>query len=195
MPHVHFITHPDVVIDPEVPVPRWPLSPRGRARAVSLCDAPFVASLAALASSDERKALDTAEVVAARTGLDVFVEPNLGENDRSATGYLPAAEFTRHAERFFAFPDDSVAGWETARDAQRRIVAAVDVVLDAAPPGDVAIVSHGGVGTLLLCALRVLPIDRVHDQPGTTGGCVFTFDRTTRAVVSGWQTFEQRLAD
>jgi len=25
---VHFITHPDVVIDPAVPVPDWPLSAR-----------------------------------------------------------------------------------------------------------------------------------------------------------------------
>ena len=29
---VYFITHPDVLIDPAVPVPEWPLSPRGRAR-------------------------------------------------------------------------------------------------------------------------------------------------------------------
>jgi hypothetical protein len=27
-----FVTHPDVAIDPAVPVPRWPLSPRGRER-------------------------------------------------------------------------------------------------------------------------------------------------------------------
>jgi hypothetical protein len=31
---VYFITHPDVLIDPSVPVPEWPLSPRGRDRMV-----------------------------------------------------------------------------------------------------------------------------------------------------------------
>ena len=29
---VYLITHPDVVIDPDVPVPQWPLSARGKER-------------------------------------------------------------------------------------------------------------------------------------------------------------------
>ena len=29
---VYFITHPDVVIDPDVPVPQWPLSAQGKER-------------------------------------------------------------------------------------------------------------------------------------------------------------------
>ena len=33
---VYFITHPDVTIDPAVPVPAWPLSPRGRARMTAI---------------------------------------------------------------------------------------------------------------------------------------------------------------
>ena len=50
-----------------------------------------------------------------------------------------------------------VRGWERAIDAQRRIVAAVEqVVLTAPKLGDVAIVSHEGVGTLLLCRLGVV---------------------------------------
>jgi hypothetical protein len=32
MPAVFFITHPDVLIDPNAPVPEWPLNERGRAR-------------------------------------------------------------------------------------------------------------------------------------------------------------------
>jgi len=31
MPAVFFITHPDVAIDPSIPVPDWPLNVRGRA--------------------------------------------------------------------------------------------------------------------------------------------------------------------
>lgn len=30
--HLYFITHPNVLIDPTVPVPQWPLSERGLAR-------------------------------------------------------------------------------------------------------------------------------------------------------------------
>ena len=29
MPVLHFITHPEVMIDPSVPVPDWPLAPEG----------------------------------------------------------------------------------------------------------------------------------------------------------------------
>lgn len=31
MRNIHFITHPEVVIDPAVPVPDWTLSPEGNA--------------------------------------------------------------------------------------------------------------------------------------------------------------------
>ena len=34
MPVVFFITHPDVAIDPTIPVPDWPLNARGRGRRV-----------------------------------------------------------------------------------------------------------------------------------------------------------------
>jgi hypothetical protein len=36
MSTVYYITHPDVVISPDVPVEQWPLSLRGRAQAVAV---------------------------------------------------------------------------------------------------------------------------------------------------------------
>ena len=47
-----------------------------------------------------------------------------------------------------------------------------------------AIVSHGGVGTLLLCRLKGTAIHRAEDQPGQ--GHWFAFDRDSRAVLHGW---------
>src|SRR3977135_2734281 len=112
----------------------------------------------------------------------------LGENDRSATGYLSRAEFEAVADQFFADPAQSVRGWERALDAQRRIVAAVDVVLATSSGcgGDVAILAHGGVGTLLLCHLRGDQISRSHDQPSSNGGNYFAFDAKTRQLHHGW---------
>ena len=72
--------------------------------------------------------------------------------------------FEATADRFFAEPRRSIDGWETAAVTQARIVAAVDHVVAASPPGDVAIVAHGGVGTLLQCARRGV-ISRALDQP------------------------------
>ena len=141
-------------------------------------------------ASAERKAADAAGVLAERLGIRPVVIEGLGENDRSATGYLPKAEFEAVADEFFARPDESVRGWERAADAQRRIVGAVGQALFLAPEGDVAIVSHGGVGALLLCHLRGVPISRDADQPGGGGGHVFSFDRANRRLLTGWRRIE-----
>ncbi len=150
---------------------------------------PWAAATRAVYSSAERKATDAAAILAEHLGVGVTVVEALGENDRTATGYLPPAEFQATADAFFARPDESVRGWETALAAQERIVAAVgDIALP--DDGDVAILSHGGVGALLYCHLTGRPIDRSAEQPGSGGGCYFAFDARTRALVHGWRTIE-----
>ncbi len=184
MGSVFFITHPEVVIDPAVPVPRWHLSDRGIARMRTLGRSPALGGVASIWASGETKAIEAAGILAGALILPVAIEPDLHENDRSATGYLPPPKFERVADAFFARPNESVRGWERAVDAQSRIVAAVERVLAAAPPGDVAIVAHGGVGALLLCRLLDVPIAREHDQPGQ--GSFFSFERASRRVLEGW---------
>lgn len=192
MPTCHFITHPEVVIDPSVPVPDWPLSPEGIRRMRLAFEQSWMTGLTAVFSSTERKATDAAHLVGEHFGLLPVTVAELGENDRSATGYLPKAEFEATADVFFARPEESVREWERAVDAQRRIVVAVERVIAEAPAhGDIAIVSHGGVGALLLCHLKSVPISRTEDQPGASGGCVFSFDRDTRTLLSGWRLIEE----
>ena len=48
MATVYFITHPDVVMDPSVPIQRWPLSERGRARMQRVLELPWAATRAPL---------------------------------------------------------------------------------------------------------------------------------------------------
>ena len=71
MPIAYFITHLDVLIDLSVPVPDWPLSPRGRERMVRLPGQPWAGGLRALWCSKERKARDGAEILAGALGLPV----------------------------------------------------------------------------------------------------------------------------
>jgi broad specificity phosphatase PhoE len=191
MPTLHFITHPEVVIDPSVPVPDWPLSPEGIRRMCLALEQPWISHLGAVFSSAERKAMDAAHLVADRFGLPLVIVAELGENDRSATGYLPKAEFEATADLFFAHPEESVRGWERAIDAQRRIVTALErVILEAPELSDVAVISHGGVGALSLCHLKGVPISRTEDQPGAGGGCVYSFDIRTRTLLSSWRLIE-----
>ena len=92
---IRFISHPEVVIDPKVAVPDWGLSKRGRERLALLLEEPWIAEVAAVWSSRERKAIETAEPIAATRGLTVHTLHELHENDRSATGFLPPDEFDR----------------------------------------------------------------------------------------------------
>lgn len=184
-----YITHPQVAIDPAVPVPDWGLSERGRERALLAAAAGWARRIGRYVASTERKAIETADILSAGR-LPVETDHAMGENDRSATGFLPPDAFEDAANWFFAHPHESFEGWERAVDAQARIVAAVERVLARHDPKvPIAFVGHGGVGTLLKCHLRGAPIARDGDQPAG-GGNLFAFRLADRAVTCDWTPME-----
>lgn len=187
---VRYLTHPQVTIDPSIPVPDWGLSQMGRARTESVTATGQLSGTRQVISSGERKAIETAEIIAAKLGIDVEVREAMHENDRSATGFLVPDEFEATANQFFGQPHVSIRGWERAVDAQLRIVDEVEHVLARGTPGDVLFVGHGGVGTLLYCHYAGLAIDRVHDQLAG-GGCFFAFTSQERRVLHGWRRLEE----
>ena len=86
-----YITHPQVAIDPAVPVPDWGLSERGRERAALAAAAGWAGQIGRFAASTERKAIETATKSGSRTvrehRIRVIVPPQL-------TGSLDALTFT-----------------------------------------------------------------------------------------------------
>jgi broad specificity phosphatase PhoE len=146
--------------------------------------------LGAVWASTETKAIEAAGILAARFGLGLRTEPLLGENDRSATGFLPPPEFEATADAFFAAPETSVRGWERAVDAQSRIALAVRAIAARHGEGDLAIVAHGAVGALLLCALAGRPISRREDQPFQ--GHVWRASLPDLALQQGWEPIAPR---
>lgn len=186
---IRYLTHPQVKIDPSVAIPDWSLSDVGLARVMKLAQSGALAGTRLVVSSTETKAVETATPLAEALGVPVLTRADMGENDRSSTGFLPPDAFEAAADQFFAQPGTSWQGWETARAAQARIVSAVEAVLAAHPEGDVLLVGHGAVGTLLYCHLTGAEIDRVHDQMAG-GGAVFDFS-DTQAPVRGWTPMEQ----
>jgi broad specificity phosphatase PhoE len=194
-----YVSHPQVEMDANVPVPLWGLSPEGRRRAEAFAASGVVPAGAMVFSSRERKALELADLLAAKAGTPVLSDHLMGENDRSATGFLPPELFEAHADRFFAEPENSVGGWERAIDAQRRIVATVTTALASVPAGTAAIFcGHGAVGTLLKCHVAARPISRSEDQTrtgGTGGGNCFVFDLAARQLCSEWTRLEDFAPD
>jgi broad specificity phosphatase PhoE len=179
-----YLTHPEVNIDPAIPVPQWGLSPIGRERAAKATELPYAQEIGAVVSSGETKAIETARFFTEKLGLTLQTREDLHENDRSATGFLPPDEFEEVANSFFAEPQASIRGWERAVDAQTRIVSGIADTLsgtDANIP--VLFTGHGAAGTLLMCHLMGCPISRTHDQK--RGGCWYRFEKDWLATQAG----------
>lgn len=194
MPTARYLSHPQVLIDPNKDVPKWGLSEIGQERVRQLTERITKESILSdtkyVVSSNETKALETAQPIADILRCDLLVCPLMHENNRSATGFLKPDEFEKVADQFFAEPHVSARGWETAQDAQARILQQVNENLDVDDRGDILFVGHGGVGTLLYCALSGNEIDRRFDQGPGGGGNYFSFDIKTKKALHGWQAME-----
>jgi broad specificity phosphatase PhoE len=184
-----YLSHPQVMIDPAVPVPDWGLNRTGRLRTRQLADQVWIRSFRRVVSSTEAKAVETAEILAQALGIDAEVHQSMHENDRSATGFLEPRAFEATADLFFKHSEESIRGWERAADAQARIIGAVTRALPEKQDTPTIFVGHGGVGTLLFCHCARHAISRAHDQLGG-GGNHYLFDLAKRIVLYGWRPME-----
>lgn len=140
------IKHSAVVIDKDVPPKQWPLSEEGQRLCRPLATALRTHALEVLVSSEEPKAVQTAELVARRLRIDTRTAPDLDEHRRPFVD--TPGEFQRLMQLFFAEPDDRVFGEESASEALARFSAAVDAVLAQEAGRNVGIVAHGTVISL-----------------------------------------------
>lgn len=186
-----FITHPEVVIDPARPIPEWPLNATGRARMERFAEMLADRDVSAVYSSTERKAMDGAAIVAEALGLSYETDEDLGENDRSATGYIAPPEFWDVVREFFGRPYESIRGWERAIDAQTRIVNAIRRILrEDETADDIVVVSHGAVGCLLTAYLQKVEIGRESRPQHPGGGCFILIDRDSFTLTQDWRAIE-----
>lgn len=188
-----YLTHPQVRIDPHKPVERWGLSDVGRRRVEAISPDGWLVEISRMVSSDELKAVETAQILADKSGMKIETMPDMGENDRSATGFIPPEQFEAAADAFFAAPDTSFRGWETAAAAQKRIVNSVNMALETHPRSQpILFVGHGAVGTLLKCHLAGRPIARSEDQQSAApgGGNIFCFELETGKLLCDWTAME-----
>lgn len=191
MAYALYISHPQVQVDPAVPVPEWSLSARGRERSSGFAQAGLVQGLTRLVSSHEVKAQETAAILGAALGIAVEHLDGFEEIDRSVPGYVPADRFEQLADLCFSNPEASAEGWERAVDAQARIVAAFERVLaDHDPSQPIGFVGHGGVGTLLKSHLGKTGVTRAGDQP-LGGGNAYMVRLPDGLLLGEWMPFER----
>lgn len=190
---VRFITHPEVHSDPDLDRSRWGLSPKGRARVNAFVQTDALRGTKVVICSPETYAVETAEPLANALRAPLEIHPSLHQARRGEGGQLIGASQAEAEEHFYTVPEASIRGWERAVDAQARVCRAVENALKIAPKGDILIVGHGTVGTLLFCSLAGLAISRKHDEPAG-GGHGFAFHRHDRQILHAWTPIEQMRA-
>ena len=110
-----------------------PLSEFGRRQARQLAEELADEELDAIYASDLSRARETAEIVGARLGLAVDLDPDLREKDWGSWEGLTTVE--RERVEF--------AG-ETTQAHEKRILGALRRIADRHPGGQVLVVTHGG---------------------------------------------------
>lgn len=119
------VRHGRPAIDPDTPPTTWPLCPEGRAAVEALAEKLAAFRPVALATSPEPKARETADILAARLGLNVDVDPGLHEHKRRHLSFGTEADFREKIARIFASPNQPVGGIETADEACERLAGAL----------------------------------------------------------------------
>jgi broad specificity phosphatase PhoE len=115
-----------------------PLNDTGRAQARTLAEQLRATPFDAVYSSDLRRALETAEILAAPHGVPVGVDRDLREIDVGSWSGLTRAEI---AERF---PDGQRPDGETHEQQAVRVRRAVTRIARDHPGGRILVVGHGG---------------------------------------------------
>lgn len=155
---LYLIRHPHTKLDLARPSTDWDLSETGRAQIAVLLDAPCWPHVRAVYASAEHKAMIPAEMAATRYGLTWRPVATLGEVDRRAYVAPDQASYEAAVAAFFARPEASPFGWETAAAALSRFRTALEGLLARhAPEESLAIVSHGLVLSLYEAHLRGEP--------------------------------------
>jgi broad specificity phosphatase PhoE len=124
-----------------------PLTERGREQAHALADLVASEEIEAVYTSPLSRARETAEIVAARVGLEPVALPELREVDTGSWSGLSRADVeTRFPEGFTRWRSGG-SGWEdgeTYEEMAERVIGALRAIAEDHPDGRVLIISHGG---------------------------------------------------
>lgn len=168
MTTVYFITHPEVIPDPAIPISMWDYTDYGWARWEKILKKLWIKEIERLYSSPQVRAVKAAQQMADSLGYNLRIREDLGPIIRPDKKFLPAEEFAAAKGQFYEFPGNSIVGWEKAIDAQKRIIVAVDTILQESQNiNHIGVVSHEDMAILLLCHIKQISIQTL--DIGTVG--------------------------
>ena len=162
------------------------LSEDGLAQVKRLPDALARFPISRVVSSPQRRAVQTAEPVAAARELSVEIDPRFAEYDRDLPVYIPVEQIKAERPEEWARLAEGHLPSAVDEDAfLARVRAAVDDLVASADPEDtVAVFSHGGVINVLLH--QILGTARLLSFPVDYASVTrLLFSRSGQATVAG----------
>ena len=153
MPKLLLIKHAKPLVDPAIPSHEWGLSDEGRAQCATLADRLRPHAPALIFSSDEPKAIQTAELLSTHLNIPRRPAPGFHEHDRSNVPQMRTGEFISAMAHFFRHPTQKVLGLESAHRCATRFNNAVHTLKDQHPTEILGVVTHGTVLALHLADL------------------------------------------
>jgi broad specificity phosphatase PhoE len=175
VPHLILVKHALPEIIPTLPANQWHLSEIGRTQCALLADQLATYAPAALVSSLEPKALETANLVAQRMHTSVQIVDGLHEHDRSNTPWLSSEEFDRAVAAFFHRPTELVLGCETAQQASERFAKTMAEVTSQYAEQNVVVFTHGTVLSLYVARATGIEPFALWKRLGLPSFVVLTF--------------------
>jgi broad specificity phosphatase PhoE len=139
-----------------------PLTERGRKQAHALADLVASEKIDAVYTSPLSRARETAEIVAARAGLEPEALPELREVDTGSWSGLSRADVEARFPEGFTRWRAGRSGWEdgeTYEEMAQRVICALRTIAENHPDGRVLIISHGGPIRAIHAAAEGVAID------------------------------------
>jgi len=167
-----FLRHAETIVDPDSPASEWHLALSGRSESYDLAASGILGEIDVIVSSDEMKAVETAEPFVRMFGLEIDRNHDFRELNRGAGPFLTREEYVSCVEAVLKNPSAQPYGWESAADALARIKMGVQQTKLQHGSKRVLVVSHGLVLTLYFADLQAT----MHEA----------FDRWNRLPFCGW---------
>jgi broad specificity phosphatase PhoE len=124
-----------------------PLTERGREQAHALANLVGSEKIDAVYTSPLSRARETAEIVAARAGLEAVALPELREVDTGSWSGLSRADVEARFPEGFTRWRSGGSGWEDGESYEEmaeRVIGALRKIAEDHPNGRVLVISHGG---------------------------------------------------
>ena len=167
-----FLRHAETLVSPDSPASEWHLTPSGQSKSHELAASGILGEIDAIVSSDEMKAIETAEPFARMFGLEIERNPNFRELNRNASPFPNRAEYLSCVQEVLRTPSARPNGWECAADTLVRTKSGVQQIMSQHGSKRVLVVSHGLVLTLYFADLQAA----MHEA----------FERWNRLPFCGW---------